>query len=203
MDETDPLLEGYRRFRSETWPGERARYEALAHWGQTPETMVVACSDSRVDPQMIFGAVPGELFVVRNIAGLVPPYAPDAHAHGTSAALEFGVKVLRVRRLVALGHGQCGGVRAMALGAPPTARDFIASWVEVARPALDRAQAEGLSSPSDIEVAVLRLSRDNMLTFPWIRDAVAAGRLQVDAYHFDIHTGVLSKVGAAGLEAVD
>ena len=93
----DPLIEGYRRFRAETWPAERERYEALAHWGQSPETMVIACSDSRVDPQTVFGAVPGELFVVRNVAALVPPYGPATGYHGTSAALEFGVKVLKSR----------------------------------------------------------------------------------------------------------
>ena len=119
----DPLIEGYRRFRAEIWPAERARYEALAYWGQSPETMVIACSDSRVDPQTVFGAVPGELFVVRNVAALVPLFAPDAGYHGTSAALEFAVKVLKVVSLVVLGHGQCGGVRAMVYGPPPQARE--------------------------------------------------------------------------------
>src|SRR5208337_499571 len=132
----DSLIEGYRRFRAETWPAERARYEALAHWGQSPETMVISCSDSRVDPQTVFCAVPGEMFVLRNIGGLAPPYQPDGGYHGASAAIEFGVRVLKVKRLVVLGHGQCGGVRAMALGAPPQARDFVASWVEIGRPAL-------------------------------------------------------------------
>ena len=131
----DPLIEGYRRFRADVWPAERARYEALAHWGQSPEAMVIACSDLRVDPQTVFGAVPGELFVVRNVAALVPPYSPDPGYHGTSAALEFGVKVLKVARLVVLGHGQCGGVKAMAYGAPPQAQDFIASWVAIGKPA--------------------------------------------------------------------
>ena len=93
--------------------------------------MVIACSDSRVDPQTVFSAVPGELFVVRNVAALVPRYSPDPGHHGTSAALEFGVKVLKIPRLVVLGHGQCGGVKAMAYGPPPQARDFIASWVEI------------------------------------------------------------------------
>ena len=134
----DPLIEGYRRFRADVWPAERARYEALAHWGQSPEAMVIACSDSRVDPQTVFSAVPGELFVVRNVAALVPRYSPDPGHHGTSAALEFGVKVLKVARLVVLGHGQCGGVKAMAYGAPPQAHDFIASWVEIGKPAVWR-----------------------------------------------------------------
>ena len=107
----DRLIEGYHRFRAETWPAQRARYEALSNKGQSPETLVISCSDSRVDPQTVFGAAPGELFVVRNIAGLVPPYEPDGHYHGASAAIEYAVRVLRVPRVVVLGHAQCGGSR--------------------------------------------------------------------------------------------
>src|SRR5919107_6072416 len=102
------LIDGYRRFRAETWPREKARFQELAAQGQRPQTMVIACSDSRVDPQMIFSAGPGELFVVRNVANLVPPYMPDAAFHGTSAALEFAVRVLKVSQVVVLGHAQCG-----------------------------------------------------------------------------------------------
>ena len=199
----DPLVEGYRRFRAETWPAERARYEALAHWGQSPETMVIACSDSRVDPQTVFGAVPGELFVVRNVAALVPPYEPDAGYHGTSAALEFGVKVLRVARLVVLGHGQCGGVRAMAYGAPPQARDFIASWVEIGKPALAAAGKAPEGRLGRIEAEVVRLSLANLRTFPWIAEAASAGRLALQGYLFDVHTGVLASVGPDGLKPIE
>jgi carbonic anhydrase len=185
------LLEGYRRFRTETWPAERARYEALAKWGQQPETLIVACSDSRVDPQTVFGAVPGEMFVVRNVGALVPAYHPDAGYHGTSAALEFGVRVLKVQRIVVLGHAQCGGVRAMVEGAPLEARDFVQPWVSMARPALD-----GIPKTGDIltqaEAAVVRLSLGNLMTFPWIQDAVADGTLAVHGFRFDIHTGVLT-----------
>ena len=173
----DPLIEGYRRFRAEIWPGERARYEALSHWGQSPEAMVIACSDSRVDPQTIFGAVPGELFVVRNVAALVPPYAPDPGHHGTSAALEFGVRVLKIPRLVVLGHGQCGGIKAMAYGPPPQAQDFIATWVELGKPALLAAGEEPEGRLERIEAEVVRLSLANLMTFPWIAEAVAAHRL--------------------------
>ena len=102
----DRLIEGYRRFRAEVWPGQKARYEALSSDGQKPETLVIACSDSRVDPATVFGAAPGELFVVRNVAGLVPIYQPDAGYHGTSAALEYAVRVLKVARIVVLGHVQ-------------------------------------------------------------------------------------------------
>ena len=199
----DPLVEGYRRFRSETWPAERARYEALAHWGQSPEAMVVACSDSRVDPQTIFSAVPGELFVVRNVGALVPPYSPDPGHHGTSAALEFGVRVLKVVRLVVLGHGQCGAVKAMAYGAPPQARDFIASWVEIGKPALAAAGEAPEGRLARIEVEVVRLSLVNLLTFPWIAEASAVGRLALQGYLFDVHTGVLMSVGPDEVTPVD
>ena len=200
----DALLEGYRRFRAETWPAERARYEALAHWGQSPETMVISCSDSRVDPQTVFGAVPGEMFVLRNVGGLAPPYEPDGGHHGASAAIEFGVRVLKVKRLVVLGHGQCGGVRAMAYGAPPEAPDFVASWVEVARPALaSAAGADENSRLAAIEAAVVRLSLNNLMTFPWISEAVAAGRLQLYGFRFDIHTGVLLEVEAEGERPIE
>ena len=124
---TNPLLDGYRKFRAETWPAERARYEALSRKGQRPETLVVACSDSRVDPATVFGAVPGELFVVRNVAGLVPPYQPDAAYHGTSAALEFGVRVLGVKRIVVLGHAQCGRDPTRSNTEMPKMPKFLAS----------------------------------------------------------------------------
>ena len=199
----DPLLKGYRRFRAEIWPAERARYEALAHWGQSPETMVISCSDSRVDPQTIFGAVPGEMFVLRNIAGLVPPYQPDAGYHGTSAAIEFGVRVLKVSRLVVLGHAQCGGVRAMALGAPEPARDFVASWVEIGKPALSADGGDEAARLEKTEAAVVRLSLANLMTFPWVGEAVRRGRLALRGFRFDIHTGVLWRVEADGVQAVE
>ncbi len=200
----DPLLEGYRRFRKEIWPAERARYEALARWGQSPETMVISCSDSRVDPQTVFGAVPGEMFVVRNIAGIVPPYEPGTGSHhGTSAAIEFGVRVLKVSRLVVLGHAQCGGVRAMALGAPAEARDFVASWVDIAKPAISAARGDETQRLEEIEAAVVRLSLANLMDFPWVAEAVAAGRLTLHGYRFDIHTGVLSRIDADGVHSVE
>ena len=194
----DPLIEGYRRFREQVWPAERARYEALAHWGQSPDTMIIACSDSRVDPQTIFGAVPGEMFVLRNVAALVPPYQPDSGGyHGSSAALEFGVRVLKVSTIVVLGHAQCGGVKAMTLGAPRQARDFVASWVEIGRPALSEA-GSGPDRFDRIETGVVRVSLANLMSFPWIADGVAAGHLTLQGFLFDIHTGILSRVLAEG-----
>ena len=149
----------------------------LAHWGQSPEAIVIACSDSRVDPQTIFSAVPGELFVIRNVAALVPPYSPDPAHHGTSAALEFGVRVLKIPRLVVMGHGQCGGVKAMVYGPPPQAQDFIATWVELGKPALAAAGEEPEGRLQRIEAEVVRLSLANLMTFPWIAEAVDANRL--------------------------
>ena len=195
----DRLLEGYRRFRSETWPAERARYEVLSR-GQQPETLVISCSDSRVDPQTVFGARPGELFVIRNVAGLVPPYQPDGADHSTSAALEFGVRVLKVARIVVLGHAQCGGVRAMVEGAPVEAPDFVGPWVAMAEPALRKvpAHVHGDEKLACCEMEVVRLSLTNLLTFPWIRQAVDEGRLTLHGYRFAIHDGVLAKLEPDG-----
>jgi carbonic anhydrase len=191
----DRLIEGYRRFRAEVWPAQRARYERLAEAGQRPETMVIACSDSRVDPQTVFGAVPGQLFMVRSVAGLVPPYGPDMGYHGTSAALEYGVRVLKVERVVVLGHAQCGGVRAMLEG-PQEATDFVGQWMAIAEPALRCAHEAGPGEDvmRRCEIEVLRLSLDNLHSFPWIAEAVKSGRLQVQGFHFGIQSGVLAKL---------
>ena len=198
------LLEGYRRFRAEVWPAERARYEALATRGQRPATLVIACSDSRVDPQTVFGAGPGELFVVRNVAGLVPPYRPDAGYHGTSAALEYGVRVLGVAQIVVLGHAQCGGVKAMVEGAPEEARDFVEPWMRIARPVVRALpeQVEDGELLQHCETAVVRLSLANLATFPWIAAAVAAGRLELGGFRFDIRTGVLARLEGEALRPV-
>jgi carbonic anhydrase len=211
------LLAGYRRFREQIWPAERMRYEMLSERGQRPQTLVVSCSDSRVDPPTVFGAAPGELFVIRNVAGLVPPYQPDGGCHGTSAALEFGVRVLQVARIVVLGHAQCGGVRAAVEGAPPEASDFVAPWMALAGGVLECAPtgtpngaskaAPGTASHAErlsrCELAIVRLSLRNLRTFPWIAQAVAAGRLTLHGMQFDIHTGVLANVGPDGLEPID
>jgi carbonic anhydrase len=196
------LLAGYHRFRAETWARERDRFEALAEGGQRPRAMVVACSDSRVDPQMVFAAAPGQLFVVRNVANLVPPYQPDAACHGTSAALEFGVRVLGVRHLVVLGHALCGGVRALLEGMPPGTEDFVAPWMGIAREArarvLECAPASEEARQEIGEHETVRLSLRNLLTFPWIREAVEAGRLSLHGGHFGISSGTLSMLDEAG-----
>ncbi|HZH25665.1 MAG TPA: carbonic anhydrase [Azospirillaceae bacterium] len=190
----DRLLEGYRRFRTEVWPAERDRYETLATKGQSPETLVIACSDSRVDPQTVFGAGPGEIFQVRNVAALVPPYQPDANYHGTSAAVEYAVRVLKVKRIVVLGHAQCGGVRAMVERTPLESLDFVGHWMGIAADTVCPPAGDDLDLAevcNHCEAEVIRLSLDNLMTFPWVAEAVNAGRLKLQGCRFDIHTGVL------------
>ena len=204
-ESADALLSGYRRFREGHWAEAKAEYEALAADGQRPHTLVVACSDSRADPALIFDTAPGQLFVVRNVANLVPPYAPDQRLHGVSAALEFGVKVLGVSRIVVMGHAHCGGVNAMLNGAPEDCRDFVAPWVAQGTPVVRRV-AEGLE-PDKIEQAseeaVVRLSIDNLRTFPWIAEREAAGELALTGLHFGIADGVLrALVGPGRFEAL-
>jgi carbonic anhydrase len=187
------LLSGYRRFRQTTWPAERARYETLARQGQSPAALVFACSDSRTDPQVVFDAVPGELFVVRNIAGLVPPYEPDGHYHGASAALEYGVRVLKVPRVVVLGHALCGGVQAMVEGAPDTARDFVEPWMSMASETLagmpkDASRAARLTH---VECEVVKLSLVNLMSFPWLAERVQGGDLTLHGCRFDVRSGIL------------
>lgn len=191
------LTQGYRRFREDRWPSKRAEYEQLAEKGQKPHTLIVACSDSRADPALIFDTAPGELFVVRNVANLVPPYEPDGKLHGVSAALEFGVKVLGVKQIVVMGHAGCGGVNAMINGAPDSCRDFILPWVEQGVPTVKRVCE---SYPADqvervAEEAIVKLSLENLRSFPWIAEREAAGELKLVGLHFGIADGVLTRAG--------
>ena len=195
----DRLIDGYRRFRSDRWPLERERFERLAT-GQQPRTLVIACSDSRVDPSMIFGAPPGELFVVRNVANLVPPYAPNATYHGTSAALEFGVRALQVEQIIVLGHAQCGGARALLEGTPPSLSDFVGQWLTIGEPARQRALScpYGQDRQQACEHEIVRLSLDNLMSFRWVREPVEAGRLTLHGFYFSIATGTLMMLGPDG-----
>ncbi len=201
-DSTDPLIAGYHRFRTDHWPAAKAEYEALAA-GQTPHTLIVACSDSRADPALIFDAAPGQLFVVRNVANLVPPYEPDGKLHGVSAALEFGVKALNVRRIVVMGHAHCGGVAAMREGAPDSVQDFVAPWIAQGTPVVRHVAetCEAGECEQASEEAVVRLSIRNLRTFPWIAEREKAGTLELTGLHFGIAEGILRKLtGAARFE---
>ena len=196
----DRLLNGYKRFRDDVWPERRRLFETLADDGQQPRVMVISCADSRVDPGMIFDAAPGELFVVRNVANLVPPHAPDSAYHGTSAALEFAALVLKVREILVMGHALCGGVRALLEGSRAEATDFIAPWIGIAARARERALL--CDDPGERQLCcereTVKVSLENLMTFPWIADRVASGELRLHGAHFDIRTGELSLLRADG-----
>jgi carbonic anhydrase len=195
----EDLIEGYRRFRAGTWQAERTRFEALSRLGQRPQALVIACSDSRTDPQMVFNARPGELFVVRNIANIVPPYGPEHQPQGVSSAIEFAVRSLHVRDIIVLGHAMCGGIKALLEGAPNEVSDFIGQWVRIAEPARARAMTAPPEQRQSIcEHEAVHLSLGNLLTFPWIKDAVDAGHITLHGCFFDIRSGILERLGADG-----
>lgn len=194
------LLAGYRRFRTGVWPVQRATYAALAEEGQRPYAAVVSCADSRLDPAVIFDTPPGRIFSIRNVANLVPPYAPDAAYHGTSAALEFAVLGLQVPHLVVLGHAQCGGVRALMDGAGDLT-DFLLPWMSIAEPAKARVLAcdDPCTDPlTACEQETVRLSLENLRTFPWIAARTAAGTLRLHGAYYGIASGSLQLLGPDG-----
>jgi len=191
------LLAGYRTFATQRLPTEQARYRELSREGQSPEVMVIGCCDSRVSPEVIFDAGPGELFVVRNVANLVPPYQPDGNAHGVSAALEFAVQVLRVKHIVVLGHAQCGGVSAFInKSAPLSPGDFIGRWMSLfVKPGEIVEQREHESMEQfvfRIEKAAVLRSLENLMTFPCVNILVGRGKLQLHGAYFGVATGSLS-----------
>jgi carbonic anhydrase len=192
------LTQGYRAFLGGRFASERSRYEMLAETGQRPEIMVVGCVDSRVSPEVIFDAAPGELLVARNVANLVPPYEPDRDSqHGTSAALEFAVQALRVRHIVVLGHAFCGGIRAFADEREPLSPgDFIGRWMSQIAPAAESLGARPAEDPGGawlrrLEFAAVELSLANLMTFPCIRILVERGRLHLHGAYFGVATGQL------------
>jgi len=191
------LINGYNAFRAGRLKAEQNRYRELAESGQSPQVMVIGCSDSRVSPEVIFDARPGELFVVRNVANLVPPYAPDGAYHGVSAALEFATGALKVRHIVVLGHAQCGGVQAFAEpSAPISTTDFIGKWMTLMAPAADKVGARGDLPRADylerMEKASIANSLANLLTFPRVQYLVGAGELSLHGAYFGVATGQLS-----------
>lgn len=191
------LTEGYTSFLHGRLQSERARYHELAEAGQHPDIMVITCGDSRVAPETVFDAGPGEMFVVRNIAGIVPPCDadPESAFHGTSACIEFGVNALEVGHIVIMGHASCGGVAAYANHAAPlTQRDFIGKWMSQIRPVADRVGPETGDHAQWIrrmEWGVVEYSLDNLMTFPAVRRRVQAGKLQLHGAYFGIATGML------------
>lgn len=192
------MIEGYRRFRVGGWDADRARWASLRE-GQSPATMVIACSDSRVDPSHIFDCAPGEIFVVRNVAALVPPYETTPGQHGVSAALEFAVEVLGVGEIMVMGHGLCGGCEAALTrsmeGAKPGDGGFVAQWISLLDAAREEvADAHGTDSQEArraMELAAIRVSLANLRSFPNIREKEAAGSLALHGAFFAISDGVL------------
>jgi carbonic anhydrase len=191
------LIDGYRAFLIGRLRHEQDRYRDLGEGGQSPQIMVIGCCDSRVSPEVIFDARPGELFVVRNVANIVPPYAPDQRAHGVSAALEFGVGALKIKHIVVLGHAQCGGVKAYAEDAEPLSPgDFIGNWMKLMAPAADKVGPRGTLSPADyltrLEQANVLNSLENLMTFPRLRKLIERGQVVVHGAYFGVATGQLS-----------
>jgi len=177
------ILQGYQLFREKYAHGDKSVMQYLSNYGQQPQIMVVACCDSRVDPALILQCDPGDLFVVRNVANIVPPYEKDEAHHGTSAALEFGVRVLKVEHLILLGHSQCGGIQAL-LDSDNSKNDFISNWVS-----LIKTQDPNLKHQDDYAKSALHQSYQNCLTFPWINDKVIQKKLVIHLWFFDIKMG--------------
>lgn len=198
MPHLDRLIEGYRRFRETGWKRERERWSQLAQ-GQTPKVMVLSCADSRVDPAQIFDAKPGEMFVVRNVANLSPPFETAPGFHGVSAALEFAVTQLEVEDIVVMGHGACGGCAAALTGqfdeAPHGAGHFISEWVKLLRNARDAVRQRHTTLDKDafldMEWEAVKVSLANLRTFPWIAERESAGKLTLHGAHFSIAEGRL------------
>jgi carbonic anhydrase len=203
MDKPAPLFperltEGYRAFLDDRFDREKSRYEELADSGQTPKIMLIGCCDSRVSPEIIFDARPGEMFVARNVANLVPPFSPDDQLHGTSAALEYAVQALKVEHIVVLGHGRCGGIRAFAddTQGPLSPGDFIGRWITLIGPAAQRTGGRGRNESFEdyverLSLASIQQSLTNLRTFPCVQILEGKGRLQLHGAYFAVATGVL------------
>ncbi len=199
FQEIKKLINGNKEFRKKFFSQESSLFDTLQH-GQKPKTMIIACSDSRVDPAMIFDCQPGELFVIRNVANLVPPCENNNTYHGTSAALEFGTCFLEVRNIIILGHTRCGGIQALLQSTDKVLskeyHGFIAKWMEIARPAYDKVTAENSNTSFEDKVTLceryaLINSLNNLASFPWIQSRIENGNLLLHAWYFDLTTGLI------------
>lgn len=180
----DKIRDGYHLFREKYAHGDRSVMQYLSHYGQQPRIMVVACCDSRVDPALILQCDPGDLFVVRNVANIVPPYEKDEAHHGTSAALEFGIRFLKVEHLILLGHSQCGGIQALLAQDQAVPNDFISNWVSL----VEMCQTPPDNADDYAKIA-LQLSHRHCMMFPWIEEKVQKGELEIHRWFFDIESG--------------
>lgn len=184
------ILAGYSNFRKRYARGKQSVMQQLAKNGQNPDIMVVACCDSRVDPSVILQCNPGDLFVIRNVANIVPPYECDEKHHGTSAALEFGICYLNVKHLIILGHSQCSGIDALINGNQLKQNDFISNWVSLIEKAY-------ITNNMLCAKNALMHSYENCLTFPWIKERVSNHQLEIHRWFFEIESGKIYVCDAA------
>ncbi len=197
MRDINKFIAGFKRFQSD-WLGPDASLFDSLRKGQSPSTMVIGCSDSRVDPLFLTNGFPGDLFVVRNVANLVPPCEPDAGRHGVSAALEYAVCHLEVENIVVMGHSQCGGIKGLMEGFCGCGdHSFIGNWVEIAQKAKERVLTELPGKPAEMQAsacerAAILLSLENLMTFPWLRERVERGDLTLHGWYFELQAGTLS-----------
>ena len=190
------LITGFFEFKKNFFGDNNSFYQKLAKRGQKPKTIIISCSDSRVDPAILFGTRPGDLFVVRNVANLVPPYQPDDNYHGISAAIEFGVRDLGVREIIILGHAFCGGIKSLcahAQGEDTNDREFITPWIKIAMPIMEKF-AVNSSKEYDVhlvEKAAIVNSMDNLRSFPWVSSLENSNKLKIHGWWFDMEHGAL------------
>jgi carbonic anhydrase len=205
------LAEGFRKFRADTMTGSQTElFTKLVNEGQSPDTLVIACSDSRIDPGIVTCADPGDIFSIRNVAALVPPYKPDGKEHGTSAAIEYAVDVLKVKSIIVMGHALCGGIKALAESPDDLLlqTDFISSWISIAASARDLVREahpdKTLAEQAHVlEQATILVSMKNLMTFPNVKQAVAEGRLTIHGWYFDIPNGALLGYDPEAMRFVD
>ena len=197
MNPIDNLLKGYEHFYQQYYIKKPETYQNLVTNGQAPHTLVIACSDSRVDPSTVLNTKPGEIFVVRNVANLVPAFDNDhSHCHGTSAAIEYAVKHLQVENILILGHTHCGGIQSL-LSDQPEEHDFIDTWLLIADEAKAQIQAQNHSHPEACrccEKEAIRLSLRNLMTFPFVARRVQQNKLKLHGWLFDLESGRLEKL---------
>jgi carbonic anhydrase len=196
MKDIRRLIKGFKRFQENYFQSDNTLYERLGK-GQIPKVLVVGCCDSRVDPAILMDCQPGDLFVVRNVANLIPPYEHDSHYHGVSAAVEYAIKILEVEHVIVLGHSHCGGIDALMrrMNGKPFG-EFIDHWIEIAWPALEVVERDLGHKPLELkhracEQASILLSLENLLSFPWVAERVDAGKLALHGWYFDLKAGEL------------
>ncbi len=198
MTAIESLISGYRAFRAGVYRQNEARYRELAEGLQTPKAVIVACCDSRADPAMIFSTDPGELFVIRNVANIIPPYEPDSHYHGTSAALEFAVSALGIADVIVMGHARCGGIGALRQSlSSPVSGEFVPGWIGILRPLAERVARDNADLAEEdlrraLERAAVVESLRTLRTFPFVQEREAAGTLRLHGWFYGIASGKLS-----------